>query len=72
MNESCHTYKSVMSLEHLLWDPARQQMSHVTHMNESCRTHMSESCHTYECVMSLEHFFWDPARQQMSHVTHVK
>ena len=67
INESCHTYKRVMSH---IW------MSHVTRMNESCHmlhiwasicrelegvmshiwmshvTHMNESCHTYEWVMS--------------------
>ena len=49
MNESCHTYEWVM--KHI-W------MSHVTHMNESCRNwtshvmHVNGSCHTYEWVMS--------------------
>jgi len=60
MNESCHTYKSVMSH---IW------MSHVTHMNESWHTygwvisHMNESCHTYEWIMS---HIW--MRHVMSHI----
>jgi len=62
-NESCHTYKRVVS--HIL-------MSHVTDMNESCHTydtsrhtygmphislcgvtHMPESRHTFECWTGL-------------------
>ena len=57
MNESCLTYKWVMS--HIC-------MGHVSHINESCLTyewimshvwmrhvtHMNESCHTYQWVMS--------------------
>jgi len=67
MNESCHTYKWVMSH---IW------VSHVTPTNESCHTyewvmshirmshvtHMNESCHTYEWVMS---------HIRTSHVTHM-
>ena len=74
MNESCHTYKWVMS---------HTWMSQVKHMNESCHTHRAppwltcrgskvhfclaakvchESCHTYERVMS---------HVSMSHVTTI-
>jgi len=43
MNESCRTYKWVISH---IW------ISHVTHMKVSCHTYEWESCHTYEWVMS--------------------
>jgi len=74
MNESCHTYKRVMS--RIEWVMSHVWMSHVAHMNESCHTyewvmsriwmshvtHMNESCHTYE---------WVTPHIQMSHVTYV-
>jgi DNA-directed RNA polymerase subunit N (RpoN/RPB10) len=62
MNESCHTYESVMS--HIWMIHGTPRMSYVTHKNESCYTceramshiwmshmaHMKESCHKYEWV----------------------
>jgi len=50
MNESCHAYESVMSH---LWmrHVTNIEMSHVTHMNQSCHTY-DESCHTYKCVFT--------------------
>ena len=78
----CHTYMQALVLVGLL-APARCILvrphiwvSHVAHMNESCRTnervmshmwmsyvaHRNESCRTYECVMS---HIW------MSYVAHM-
>jgi len=54
-------------------------MSHVTHMNKSCRT-CDESCHTYEWVMSriwMSHVTkeschtYEWVMSQRSHVTHM-
>jgi len=59
MNESCHTYKWVISL--CEWVLSHVWMCHVTHMNESC--------YTYECVMS--HMWVSHITVWMSFVTHM-
>jgi len=73
MDESCHTYKWVMS---------RIRMSHVTHMNYPCHrdntlkrygTYKNELCHTYQCVMWniwLSHITYEGglSHESMSHV----
>jgi len=63
--ESCHVFERFMSR---IWDMSPIRMSHVAHMNESCRTyewvmspirmshvaHMNESCRTYETCRRYE------------------
>ena len=63
-NELFHTKKCTIAI--LYSRPLCFQVSHVTHMNESCQTHewvmshtwmshvthRNTSCHTHECVMS--------------------
>jgi len=76
MNESCHTYESVMSHTYA-WVTWHKWMSHVTHMNQSCHTydwvmshirkshvtHMNQSCHTYD---------WVTSHICLSHVSRIK
>jgi len=67
----------------VLRDVGHVRMSHVTHVNGSCRTyewdlshiwmshvtHMDESCHPYEWVIA--HVEWVLSHIWMSHVPHV-
>jgi len=54
-----------------------RQMSHVTHVNKSCHTHMSESVHTYEWANEPCQYTpatlgrWVMSHMWMSHVTHM-
>ena len=60
MNETCHTYISVMSHVNSWCDA--HEWGIVTRIRGSCHTHVSKSWHTHECFMP----HW------MRHVTHLR
>jgi len=86
-NESCHTYKHIMSHKEtaescgvlcvLLQNTScyRLKTSHITPMNKPCHAR-DKSSHTYEWVMATEWVMWHMwgwviSHIWISHVTHI-